>query len=180
MEQGFPGQHTTTTTTTSTSTFQQNLRMDLSYIRTFPGMLKIGRMVLDLLGFICVSVSSYVQSSRGAWFNTVAMIGFWCTGTLLALFIFHVIEKFHKIPWTTIELIFCAIMTPCYLLAASLAADSGRAIEGFRAAAFFGFCAMLCYGYDAWLKFRARRSGIPAQGQHESQKQVSTVTSPAY
>jgi len=44
---------------------------------------------------------------------------------------------------------------------------------------FFGFCAMVAYGYDAWLKFKAVKSGALAQGQH-TPKQVSAVTSPAY
>lgn len=44
---------------------------------------------------------------------------------------------------------------------------------------FFGFCAMVVYGYDAWLKFKAVKSGALAQGQH-TPKQVSAVTSPAY
>ncbi|XP_008555224.1 CKLF-like MARVEL transmembrane domain-containing protein 4 [Microplitis demolitor] len=181
MNQEFPGQHvTTTTTTTSSSTFQRSLRFDPSYFRTMPGILKIIQMVLDILGFICIAVSNYAQLSRGAWFNTVAMVGFWCTGILLASYVFHVIEKLYKIPWLTIEFFYCGIMTACYLLAASLAADYAHANEGFGAAAFFGFCAMVCYGYDTWLKFKARRSGVPPQGQHDVTKQVSTVTSPAY
>lgn len=44
---------------------------------------------------------------------------------------------------------------------------------------FFGFCAMVVYGYDAWLKFKAAKSGALAQGQH-TPKHVSAVTSPAY
>ncbi|KAI4503525.1 hypothetical protein M0802_000928 [Mischocyttarus mexicanus] len=160
MDQGFPGQHTTTTVTTTTTTIQTNVRFDPSYMRTLPGILKIVQVILNFLGFICITVSIYSSHSRGGWFNTVAMGGFWFTGVLL-------------------EFIFCSIWTVFYLLAASLAADYGRLSESFAVAAFFGFCAMVAYGYDAWLKFTAVRSGILAQGQHMP-KQVSTVTSPAY
>jgi len=38
---------------------------------------------------------------------------------------------------------------------------------------------MVVYGYDAWLKFNAAKTGALAQGQ-QTPKQVSTVTSPAY
>lgn len=38
---------------------------------------------------------------------------------------------------------------------------------------------MVVYGYDAWLKFKAAKSGMLAQGQH-TPKQTSTVASPAY
>lgn len=47
MEQGFPGQHTTTTVTTSTTTVQPNIRFDPSYVRTLPGLLKIVQVVSD-------------------------------------------------------------------------------------------------------------------------------------
>ncbi|CAD1477540.1 unnamed protein product, partial [Heterotrigona itama] len=77
------------------------------------------------------------------------------------------------------EFIFCGLWTIFYMLAASLAAGHAAYIEAFGAAAFFGFCAMVVYGYDAWLKFHASRSGALAQGQH-TPKQISTVTSPAY
>lgn len=142
-------------------------------------MLKVGQVVLNLLGFICITVSSQSNSSRGGWFNTVAMAGFWFTGILLVFYLFHIVEKFSKIPWLKIEFIFCVIWTAFYLLAASLAADYARYVEAFGVAAFFGFCAMVAYGYDAWLKFQAARSGVLAQGQH-TPKQVSTVTSPTY
>ncbi|XP_043274217.1 CKLF-like MARVEL transmembrane domain-containing protein 4 [Venturia canescens] len=181
MDPGFPGQHTTTTTvTTSSTTQQQNIRFDPSYIRSIPGMLKAAQLIMDLLGFICITVSADSNHSRGNWFNTVAMLGFWITGFLLAFYIFHVVEKFSRIPWQKIEFIYCALWTVFYLLAASLAADWARHSEGFGVAAFFGFVAMVAYGYDAWLKFNGVKRGFPAQGQHESSKQVSTVTSPAY
>ncbi|XP_017880418.1 CKLF-like MARVEL transmembrane domain-containing protein 8 [Ceratina calcarata] len=180
MDQGFPTVHTTTTTvTTSSTTTHPIIRFDPYYTRTLPGMLKVAQVVLNLLGFICITVSSQSNSSRGGWFNTVAMIGFWFTGILLVFYLFHIVEKFSKIPWLKIEFIFCVIWTAFYLLAAALAADYARYVEAFGVAAFFGFCAMVAYGYDAWLKFHAARSGALAQGQH-SPKQVSTVTSPTY
>jgi hypothetical protein len=45
---------------------------------------------------------------------------------------------------------------------------------------FFGFVAMIAYGYDAFLKFNAVRSGALAQGERVVTKSSSTVTSPAY
>lgn len=46
MDQGFPGQHTTTTTvTTTTTSTQPNIRFDPSYARTLPGLLKIVQVV---------------------------------------------------------------------------------------------------------------------------------------
>ncbi|KAJ9584931.1 hypothetical protein L9F63_020737 [Diploptera punctata] len=178
---GFPAQHSTTTTvTTSNTTVERNIRYDPLYIRTIPGILKIAQIVLNLLGFICISVSILSVTSRGSWFNIVAMTGFWFTGILLCLYLFHVVEKFYKIPWLKIEFVFCAVWTFFYAIAAGLAADYGRIQEAFGAAAFFGFCAMVLYGIDAFLKFNAIRSGEIAQGERVINKSSSTVTSPAY
>ena len=44
-------------------------------------------------------VSTYNYHSRANWFNFCAMGGFWITGILLAMYLFHVIEKLHFIPW---------------------------------------------------------------------------------
>ncbi|XP_063224463.1 CKLF-like MARVEL transmembrane domain-containing protein 4 [Bacillus rossius redtenbacheri] len=179
-EQDFPNPQVTTTVTTSNTTVQTNIRFDPLYIRTIPGILKVVQIVLNLLGFICITISPYRYHSRNSWFNTVAMTGFWFTGIMLALYLFHIIEKFYRIPWLKIEFCFCALWTFFYLIAASLAADQGRYDEASGAAAFFGFVAMVAYGYDAFLKFTGVRSGSLAQGERVVSKSTSTVTSPAY
>ncbi|XP_071448273.1 plasmolipin-like [Hetaerina americana] len=180
-DRGFPDQHTTTTTVTSTNTsVQTNIRFDSSYIRTLPGMLKVGQLVLNILGFICIIASNASHISRGSWFNTVAMGGFWFTGIVLALYLFHIVEKLYRIPWLKIEFVFCAIWTLFYLIAASLAAAFAPHSEAFGAAAFFGFVAMVLYGIDAYLKFKAVRAGEIAQGERVIVKSTSTAASPAY
>lgn len=53
------------------------------------------------------------------------MIAFWFTGILLGLYLFHIVEKFYKIPWLKMEFVFCALWTILYLIAASLATTVG-------------------------------------------------------
>ncbi|CAH0556947.1 unnamed protein product [Brassicogethes aeneus] len=169
---GFPSQHTTTTTTT---TVQTNIRFDPTYIKTIPGMLKIAEVVLNLLGFICIEASGvYSHASRGSWFNFVSMTAFWFTGILLALYLFHVIEVSYKIPWLKIEFVFCALWTLFYLIAASLAVSFNH--EAYSAAGFFGFCGMVAYGFDAFLKFKSVKEGQLAQGERVVNKETTTVT----
>ncbi|EFA04436.1 CKLF-like MARVEL transmembrane domain-containing protein 8 isoform X2 [Tribolium castaneum] len=173
---GFPGQHTTTTTVTSNTTVQTNIRYDPTYIRTLPGILKVAEIVLNLLGFICIEVSAFSYVSRGSFFIFVSMTAFWFTGFLLLFYLFHVIEKFYRIPWLKIEFGFDALWAALYLIAACLAATYG--IEAFAVAAFFGFCAMVVYAGDAYLKFKAAMSGELAQGERVINKQ--TTTSPTH
>lgn len=51
------------------------------------------------------------------------MIAFWFTGILLGLYLFHIVEKFYKIPWLKLEFGFCALWTFFYLVVSSLAAS---------------------------------------------------------
>ncbi|KAJ3654309.1 hypothetical protein Zmor_013505 [Zophobas morio] len=173
---GFPGQHTTTTTVTSNTTVQTNVRYDPIYIRTLPGILKAAQIILNLLGFICIEVSAFSYHSRGSYFIFCSMTGFWFTGILLLFYLFHIIEKFYRIPWLKIEFGFCAVWTVLYLIASCLAATLG--VEAFAVAAFFGFCAMIVYAADAYFKLRAVQSGQLAQGERVINKQTATATSP--
>ncbi|XP_012261261.1 uncharacterized protein LOC105689080 [Athalia rosae] len=180
MQQGFPGQHTTTTTVNvGTTAVNPTIRLDTSYFKTLPGILKVVQVVLNLLGFICIISTVLRYNSREQWFNTVAMGGFWFTGIILCFYVFHIIEKFHKIPWLKIELVFCLIWTACNLLAASLVAGDARIDDALAAAAVFGFLAMVAYGIDAWLKFMAIKRGDIAQGERQV-NQSGTTTIPAY
>lgn len=67
-------------------------------------------------------MSAFSYHSRGSFFSTVSMIGFWFTGIMLALYLFQVVYKFTRIPWIRIEMWFCVAITLFYMLASSLAA----------------------------------------------------------
>ncbi|GBP53186.1 CKLF-like MARVEL transmembrane domain-containing protein 4 [Eumeta japonica] len=178
-EAGFPGQHTTTTTVTSSTVVQTNVRFDRSYLTTIPGILKIAQVVLNLLGFICIQTSYFSILSEYRYFSWISMIAFWFSGILLGLYLFHFVEKFYKIPWLKIEFGFCALWAFLYLVAASLAASSSSKFNdnSSAAAAFFGFAAMLAYGIDAFLKWRAGRTGGLAQGSRVVSKQTTSEVS---
>ncbi|XP_028173346.1 CKLF-like MARVEL transmembrane domain-containing protein 4 [Ostrinia furnacalis] len=175
-EVGFPGQHTTTTTVTSNTVVQTNLRFDPLYLKTIPGILKLIQVVSSLVGFICIQASWLSYLGKSVYFSWVAMIAFWFTGILLGLYLFHMVEKFYKIPWLKIELGFCAVWTFLYLLAAILAVTVHS--DAHSAAAFFGFVAMFAYAADAYLKWRAARAGGLAQGTRVVSKQTTSVEAP--
>lgn len=183
---GFPASHTTATTTVTSSTTKvtTSIRFDPSYIKTIPGILKAVVVLINLIGFICIMVSEDNYHSRAGWFNFVSMVGFWVSGILLIMYLFHVIEKFHFIPWLKLEFGFCAAM--CFFNLTSAAACAaytspltGNNYEAWAAAAFFGFMAMGAYGADTFFKFKAWRAGDIAQGER-TVTTSSTVTTPAY
>jgi hypothetical protein len=168
----FPDSHTTqtsATTTTTTTTVIVRPYLEFSYIRTVPGILKIVELVLDFLVFIClVAGPTYLYSGIG-WATFVSITAFISTMILLWLYLFHIIELYNIVPWLLVELIMCAIFVLMFFTASSVAAAGAASLVNFNpgpfaAAAFFGFMAMFCYGFDCFLKFQAWRNGVPPQG----------------
>ncbi|CAG9784748.1 unnamed protein product [Diatraea saccharalis] len=172
-EVSFPGQHTTTTTVTSSTIVQTNIRFDPQYLKTIPGILKVIQVLCSLLGFICIQVSYLSTRGRGAYFSWISMIAFWFTGILLGMYLFHLVEKFYKIPWLRMEFGFCTLWTFLYLLAAILAVTVHD--NPHSAAAFFGFVAMFAYAIDAYVKWRAVQGGGLAQGTRVVAKQTAAA-----
>ena len=80
--------------------------------------------VCSLIGFICI-LCSRLSVSKGSYFSWISMIAFWFTGILLGFYLFHIVEKFYKIPWLKIEFVFNALWTLLYLLAAILVVTVG-------------------------------------------------------
>ena len=122
---------------------QVNLRWDISYLKTIPGILKCVALVgtksylyqeealikeifqlSNLMGFTCVMFSSpyYREQAVGEWFVFVAMTAFWVSIVLLVMYLIHAMEKFHVIPWLMIEFGFCALWTFFFFSAALAAA----------------------------------------------------------
>ncbi|XP_031616949.1 plasmolipin-like [Contarinia nasturtii] len=143
---------TTTPQLRTTTTEQTGIHYSTIYLHTVPGTLKIVCLICVLIGFILVQCSQHSYGGIPRFYCTIAMIAFWMTAILLALYLFHAIYVFHKIPWIKIEFFFCAGAAACLLLASALIGAQNVGL--FTAAAFFGFVAMCAYAYDAFLKYR--------------------------
>lgn len=136
---------------------------DTSYIRTPPGMLKLAQLVNALIGFICAEMADKYGGASN-WFSFVAMTGFWITLVLLVFYMLHLLEKLLFIPWPQAELGYTALWAALYFIAAAVAASKGGDEEALAAAAFFGFVGMILYGFDAFLKYKAWKSGASSYG----------------
>lgn len=119
----FPGQHTTTTTITESATqVNPTIRFDREYLNKLSGQLKVVEIVrgkrvsffleilfhitlqfyfqvLSVIALIFVSFSYLVHYDRVAFFETVAVSAIWWNTIILLFYLFHVIERFYKIPW---------------------------------------------------------------------------------
>jgi len=177
VDRGFPSQHTTTTTVeTSNTTVHTNLRFDADYFRTIPGVIKCGEVVLNLIVFLSVAISQY-SGGRLGYMSFFCGLGFWVTGLLLVFYLFHAIEKFYKVPWLKIELIYSGIWALNLFIGSTMCAAYMGASAVFGVVAFLGYIVMILYGYDAFLKFRAVQSGEIAQGERRVEKTTTTAAS---
>ena len=136
--------------------------------------------ILDLIVFICVMCSgAYFRNiATGTWTDFVAMTGFWVSGLLLIFYLLHVMEKFHVIPWMMIEMGFCCLWSFFFFTCSiDMAVQAGKYANAsaYAAGAFFGFAAMIVYGFDGFLKFKGWRAGQLAQGERVVQ-QAEAVT----
>lgn len=129
----FPPSHTTTTTTTREAIISPQIRYDPMYWRSKEGIMKVLVIVFNLIGFICIEVTRFNTRSDAVFFNTVAMAGFWFSLIILVMYLFHIVEKFYKLPWVHIEMVAYAVLAVLYLIASILVATVN--VEAFHAAA---------------------------------------------
>ncbi|RVE45246.1 hypothetical protein evm_000061 [Chilo suppressalis] len=135
------------------------LRFDKQYVKTTPGILKIVQLVCNIIGFICIKVSSAFISP--IFYNLLYWIANTITLFLLVMYMFHFVEKYDHLPWYKLEFFFCCAVVLTYIgtsiFAATLAESVGYAVG------FFGLCAIGAYAFDGFLKYRGWKRGLPPQ-----------------
>ena len=105
------------------------------------------------------------------------MTAFWVTGILLIMYVLHVIEKFHVIPWLLIEMIFCGTWCLFYFstgIDCSVKANKYQGTSALTATSVFSFMTLVVYGYDTYLKYSGWRAGQLAQGERRVQQTQSS------
>ncbi|CAO1364046.1 unnamed protein product [Diamesa tonsa] len=161
----------TNTQTTSSSTIQPRLRFDADYIKTYSGMIKIALLIMALVNIITINVSA-LSNGTTTYYNSTVSVGFWYTLVMLFLFLFHVPEKFYRMPWLPVEIGVNVIVGLMYFIAsimAILVPDAAHTVAGI-----FGFITLAGYAYGGYLKFNQYRNGELAQGSLTSSRTTTT------
>lgn len=126
----FPGYINTATTTTATMgtttvKVEPLLWFDSSYVHTRQGQLQVAVVALDLIAFICSTMGSCTTCGSVTFFNLIAIFGFWTSLSLLALYLFHVIEKIERVNWPLSEFIFTGIWCVFFLVSSLILLTNG-------------------------------------------------------
>ncbi|GMT01810.1 hypothetical protein PENTCL1PPCAC_23984, partial [Pristionchus entomophagus] len=181
------GRYTTTQTTVETNEYYayddrptvqfEMPKFDGGYVRSLGGMLKIICIILCLLCFLCVLIGGPGYYTGAGWATFVTTVGLSITTTLLALYIFHIVDASPQIPWVLIEMIFCFIWTIFFFIAAcvlGVAATRYEGTAGWGAASFFALGAMCAYGFDSYLKFLGwKRDEVASGGAHPESRSTA-------
>lgn len=128
------------------------------------------QILLNLMGTVTISLSSIVTIPHGISFLVVSVGGLFITGLLFGFYVFCVYMMCTGIPWLKIEFVYCSLWTVACATVASLVADVGRIDDPFLISSIFAYLAMIAYGYDAFIKFDALRSGDNLQQHHKADK----------
>ena len=133
--------------------------------------------MVNIVVFICgVSAGNYWRSTTTLeWSYFVSMTAFWVTLILIVMYLFHVTEKFHVIPWSAIEMGFCGLWSFFYLTVAIDCAVHASKSSALAALSFFAFVAVGTYGFDAYLKFKCWKAGHFVQGDRKVQQTQSST-----
>lgn len=144
---------------------RRGIHFDPGYITTVPGMVKTTQAIISLIGFISAqTIRKKKFLSAGGWYTFVSLPGF-CISTLFVLFyVFHVVERYKRLPWLVVEMTYAAVWFVLFFIASTVAATRVRADPPWGAAAFFGFVAMVVFAVEAFMKWRIWNKDQLAQG----------------
>lgn len=129
--------------------------------------------IMALVNIITINVSS-LSNGTTTYYNSTVSVGFWYTLIMLFLFLFHVPEKFYRMPWLPVEIGVNVLVGLMYFIAsimAILVPDAVHTIAGI-----FGFVTLAGYAYGGYLKFNQYRNGELAQGSLTTSRTTTTTT----
>lgn len=144
---------------------RKGIHFDPGYLSTIPGMMKTAQASTSLIGFICAqTIRKSKFLTAGGWYSFVSLPGFCMSTIFLLCYVFHVVERFKRLPWLVVEMSYAAAWCILFFIASTVAATRVRADKPWAAAAFFGFVAMIIFGCEAFIKWHIWNRDQLAQG----------------
>ncbi|XP_055346346.1 uncharacterized protein LOC129593878 isoform X4 [Paramacrobiotus metropolitanus] len=144
----------------------------LNYLKKLSGFSKISELVFTLGAFVLSiaiwSLPPLIEDVRELWTNVATAVSHVTTLALFVMYLLRIVDEYHTIPGTNIELAFCMVEVLC-LLSAGAAVVPYRDMDFMRlTCAFFCWAAMIAYLTEAFLIiiFRMHPSHQSAQVYH--------------
>lgn len=156
--------------------------IDRTYLRSYlGGVFRLAECVLDLLVIITASINLtwLIYPLGGGWVEFVAVIG--VVGTAFLFFI-NLFSLTPRMPtwWSLAVFCYTVTMSVFYGIAFIVAAVRTQQLDAsVGVCAAFAFLALVAYCFDAYLSFRAWRSGTH-EANTQSQPSAVVVTNNVY
>ncbi|CAL8249848.1 unnamed protein product [Boreogadus saida] len=146
--------HTVVTTTTTTRTSDGGF-LNVGYIRTTGGILKISQMVALLVAFLCVHCAH-------AWpdwpaFRYFEVVTLWFLFAFLIFFLMHMFRlqaKIACINWPLMEFLHYAVGAILVLIASIVGSVKSGGISVLVAGSVFGFIATFLMAVSLWTSYK--------------------------
>ncbi|XP_019620877.1 PREDICTED: plasmolipin-like [Branchiostoma belcheri] len=154
-------------TTTLTTPERSGIGLNINYVTSIPGILKVVELLFGLIVWACVA--SYTYAGGQHWVMFVAVTSWLFT---LLYFIFCLLSLRESMPvisgfnWNLIETVYSVVVTFLYFIAACVQAGTtgvggNSLVRGhystYAAAAAFAFLVTIAYGVDAFFAFQSWR-----------------------
>nr|CAB3231932.1 CKLF-like MARVEL transmembrane domain-containing protein 4 [Phallusia mammillata] len=169
-----PDPHQPSTKNESHSTPQINcLVLDMQYVKSFTGILKVIEIVLDIVAAICVGMVDVCGTSCLAeeFFQFVCSFTLLLTTALYFIHVFSLLQKIVFIKWPLVDCIFSVIFTLLYIIGSSLMAARAVTVSG-KVASAFGFLAFIVYAMSLKHAYTVCKFGCKKQQSQPSPQKV--------
>ncbi|VDP62910.1 unnamed protein product [Schistosoma mattheei] len=133
--------------------------INVGFVRSLSGVLKLCQILLSCIVLICVAATSYWSiHSSGGWVNFVAATTLICASVFYIFYLFNLIRKLPG-PWIIIEFSVLLICTFFWFITLIVAAAHHSKGSGAIAAAVFSAIALAVYITELATRFRCERRG---------------------
>lgn len=133
--------------------------VDMSYIKSIPGIIQAAELILSLLCIICVSVPknegcAYLHSGTYSYMEFTSSSCLISSIIWYALYCFAITKKIGVVRWDITQVIWCAFYALNYFIASCVLAAHVCQQGGYKAATAFGFLCLIVILVDGFLTFR--------------------------
>ncbi|CAH8865635.1 unnamed protein product [Trichobilharzia szidati] len=133
--------------------------INIGFVRSLSGILKLSEILLSCIVLICVAATSFWSlHPSGGWVNFVASVTLICSAVFYIFYLFNLIRKLPG-PWIIIEFSVLLICTFFWFITLIVASANHYKGNGAIAAAVFSAVALAVYITELATRFRCERRG---------------------
>ncbi|GCC21046.1 CKLF-like MARVEL transmembrane domain-containing protein 7 [Chiloscyllium punctatum] len=128
--------------------------LDLSYAKSFSGILKIVQAIVVFIAFLCIRLSEWTDISTFRYFEVVTIWFLIMALVFYTIYLTRLHLKITCIHWPLTEFLHYIVATILLLIAAIVGATKTAGYAGLAAGVFFGFASAVLYGIGTWLSYK--------------------------